>query len=167
MTSKGKILTVLFILLSQFSFGQTVNALKLKGKKYFTEKNHFYTDSVITFAQNIRFDQPLVFDEAYSQIFSFTILDSTNAKEKKELNLITDLSIIKSWFAIKSAWPSDPRIKYSISGLLKIVSWTYTKIQIAFDVSILNLKSNRIYNYKGNRSFIKSEDLNKLFSPVN
>jgi len=166
MALKGKILTALLILLSQFSFGQTVNALKLKDKRNYTEKNQFFSDSMVIFAQNIRYDKPSVSDDAYSQVFSFTILDSTKAKEKKELNLTADSLIIKPWFGIKSAWPSDRSITYSINGFLKIVSWAYSKIEIAFDVSVLDLKTNRIYIYKGKRSFIKSEDLSKLFSPV-
>jgi len=166
MTLKQKLLTALLVLLSQFAFSQIINALKLKDKKNYVEKNLFFIDTLITFSQNIRYDEPLVFDDAYSQILSFTILDTLKAKEKRELNLSTDSTIIKPLFILKTAWPSDPGVKYSITGLLRIVSWTNAKIEITFDVSVLTTKRNHIFNYNGKRSFMKSEDFNTLFSPA-
>jgi len=154
MTSKRLILTGLLSVLTIFCFGQTTNVLKLKNKKYFDEKNQFFIDSSLKIIQKVGYDEPHTVDESYSLTLTLNVVDTLNARLKKNLDLTLDTALIKCRFDISSVWNWEDE-KTTITGNVIIVSWTNEKIEFNFNVTVLELRNNRAFIYKGNRVFSK------------
>jgi len=154
MTSIKLILTGLLSVLTICCLGQTTHVLKLKNKKYFDEKNQFLIDSSLKVIQKVGYDEPHTVDESYSLILTLEIVDTLNARLKKDLDLTIDTALIRCHFDISSVWNWEDE-KTTITGNIVIVSWTNEKLEFNFNVTVLELRNSRTFIYKGNRVFSK------------
>ena len=152
MTLKKLLLTILLSELTAFCFGQTTYVLNLKKKNYFSEKNQFYFDSSLKVIQEVSYDRPNVVDENYSLILSINIKDISKATLKNNLDLTKDTNLITCHFDILSVWNWEEE-KTSINGSINIVSYTTAKIEVKFNIVVIELRNNRTYIYKGTKTF--------------
>jgi hypothetical protein len=157
MTSKIKTLLAA-ILLSGICFGQITNALRLKEKRYYAEKNTFSSDTTVNLRQEVCYNKPGVIDEEYCFILNIIISDTLKAKQLKKIDLAKDSSIIKCTWDLLSVWNWEDE-STTISGIVTIVSWTKKAIEVDLNVEAYDNRHKEGYSYKGRRRFSKTKNV--------
>lgn len=151
MTLKKIIVCVFSLQLSLCSFGQTVDVLQLKNKRYFKEKDEFYKDSSIYILCEVCYNNPNVLDEEYCRSITLTIKDTSKFRTAKTIDIEKDTAIISCSYNRLSVWNWNG-VKNKIKGQLQITSITDKKIKLDLDITV---KAKEEYKYKGRRTFLK------------
>ncbi len=155
MLPKHLTLTGLLFFLKLFCFSQTINVLELKAQKFYSEQNQFDIDSTLKLINNVGYDEPNSVDEEHNFILTIDIIDTTNAKLKKVLDLTLDTGLIKCKFVNFSAWGWKIENK-NIIGDVIILSWTNDKIELNLNLKVSQTKTGRTFLYKGKRTFLEN-----------
>jgi hypothetical protein len=157
-------LMVTVITIATNLLGQTTEVLQLGEKKYYSEKDSLSRDSLLNLVQEICYDEPEVIDEEHCFYLKLSILDTTKARQLRLLNVSRDTSIINCLFYIRSVWSPMWNIlgdrKATITGTVKIVSWTTNSITADLHLRIKDYRRSKtyLYIYKGQRIFIASKN---------
>ena len=147
--------TSLAELSSMLAKSQPVNVLSLKDQEHFSEMNTFSSGKHITLTQEVNFNIPRALDEEYWITLNLTIFDTAKAKQLQWFYL-RDTSAIKSVFGWRSAWLWQDR-ETSISGRVRIISWTKDSIEVEFDIEVFEYNFRRSYIYDKKRTFLKAK----------
>lgn len=147
--------TLIFIfslLIGSFSFGQQTEVLKLYSKKHFSEENRIFFDSSFTLVIETCYNKPRTIDDEYCLKLKISFLDTLKARQQKMFSISKDTLIVKCNFDVSSVWNWEDE-NTSISGTIKIISWSKKNIEMDIDLKIQNNRRNRTYIYKGGRTF--------------
>lgn len=145
-------ISLLCFFLAGTSAGQSENILKLKKKPYYSERNHYSSDSSVALIQEVCYNKPKTVDEEYCVILKLQFIDPLKAKELKTLTIGKDSSIVQCSFDFQSVWNWEDE-KTSISGSIQLLDWTKTAVKLRLDLQILDHSRKKIYSYEGIRSF--------------
>ncbi len=151
-------LSILFIDSPTF-FGQsqpdTTDILGLVKRDNYKELNKFQRDSSVTIWQEVFFNDPYKIDEEYEHTLVINISDEKSISKGKTFDLTDDSSLVKCRYQRISPWNWSER-STSIMGKLTIVSMTKQRLELAFDLMVIENKKG-IYIYKGNRIVRKTK----------
>lgn len=143
-----------FILLTILTSCIRTNVLTYKHRQYFKERSIITSDSIFELYQDAYYNVPHIIDEEFAYYLTLKFLDTTVAKTKKILNLMTDTLIVKSNYGVFSVWNwSDEKNK--IGGQIEIINWDKDSIIIKENVSVYDIRRKERKKFHGTRTFTR------------
>ena len=152
-----KIISVILAILPLFILGQgkKFHPLDNKDKPYYTELNHFLSDTLWRFNQTIAYDEPNTIDEESWTRLVLEIKDTAAFLKIKQLDFKDECLSANYYFAAWNVWFHNPD-STSISGHIQLDSVTQQGVSLKLDIVVTNLKTGVQFIYRGERFFRKT-----------
>ena len=157
-----KSLILLVIILPTVTFSQQ-QIFELKNNKYYSEQNKYMKDSIWRFNQIIEYDDPGSIDEESWIRLTLEVNDTIKFMNLKRLDFKRDTLIIDFHFAAFTVWFANDDTS-TISGTVEFVSQKVQGITLKLDLIVTNLKDQRIYKYKGERTFSRTLNIQDFYN---
>ena len=162
--SMRKIISVILVILPSLILGQgkKFHQLNNKDKPYYTEFNHFLSDSLWRFNQTIAYEEPNTFDEESWSRLVIEIKDTAAFLKIKQLDFKDECLMVKYYFASWNVWFHN-RDSTSISGQIQLDSVTQQGVSLKLDLVVTNLKTANQFIYRGERLFRKTTTIQDFY----
>ena len=157
-----KSLILLVIILPTVTFSQQ-QIFELKNNKYYSEQNKYMKDSIWRFNQIIEYDDPGSIDEESWIRLTLEVNDTIKFMNLKRVDFKRDTLIIDFHFAAFTVWFANDDTS-TISGTVEFVSQKAQGITLKLDLIVTNLKDQRIYKYKGERTFSRTLNIQDFYN---
>jgi len=133
------------------------NVLHLKHKRYYSDRSILTSDTTRTILQMVSYNRPNVIDDGFAYELSFKFIDTTAAKTKRLLNLLSDTAIVKTKYDIVSVWNWEEET-YSLNGSIEILEWKTDSVTIKQNVIVDDKRRKEVLKFIGKRTFTKHKN---------
>ena len=153
MITKSLFTVCLFLSVLADCFSQTTDVLQLHKQKNFKEQNIFLISPNFEIVQIVAYNGNAI-DGNYEMQLFLQVHKIDSLIENRTINITTGTEILSCFFDMQSTWNWEPE-KADVEGVITVSKRTKNKITLLLDLTVTD--KDRIYVYKGERTFAKSK----------
>ena len=159
MGPRSTILSV-FLIITSICFGQSAKPFHPKYRRFYSEKNTFWSDTAVRLKQKVCKNYNHIIDLTHCHTLSIIISDSLKAKQLKTLNINRDTTIIKCLFDSRSVWDMSKK-EATFNGTIHINYWKKDSINVRLHITVVDERHHKTYKFKGSKTFTRTINVDK------